>query len=343
MFPALLLLHALHAPAAMASVEIVWQGPEDEWPRVGPATALPDEDVWLSALVRFADGTCAVRTGAYVDATGVTRLCDTGLERLSDLRATWLKLEPAESRMARSPRGLGPPLPFRATAFATLHADRPLLADARPALAPDDEGAEVGAMRYVVRISDERAGGESWESPGLTEAREAFLLKVRADDDYVGVLEELRHVTHADSPRGVPVTQHETELALAVDGMTLPVYGARRLGLALPYVDLDLLGAHLQPVPLDQVQRGDIIQQGPRVGVLASDGGVRGTLDAGDELLTASSGPLRRERYAKDAGETRAWRIKDLPARLPPRPTQRAPTRGRPARPDAGPRGAPHR
>jgi hypothetical protein len=288
-------------PDKLLTLEVVWQGPGEPFPVRSDAFARVEEEVWLSPLAHFRDGTCAARGGGWVDETGKPRVCDADESAFSHMRATWFRVTPSSWRVDRSPRGMGPPLAFRLEEWAALKGDRPVLAE--PGSGPsDDLGRQggPGTTRYALRL-ESQDGRVLGESPGLSDAARARVVRTRSYDDMVGVVEELRNVPYVDSPRGAPPARHETEMALGVDAVTPILYAARRTGLAVGYVDLSSLTPHVRTLvlPRDKVRRGDIVIMGAVVGLLARDAGRPGVLDGPDEVVVALDAPLRTYRLSQ--------------------------------------------
>lgn len=300
----MVLVGALQPVEPIQSVEVLWQTLERRYPVQGSVRVRVDEDVQLSVLVRFENGLCAVRGGVYVDPSGALRTCDLAESTLNKMRAVWMRIEPTSQRVHRGPRG-GGTVPHASRQWATLSAARQVLAEM-----PDGkvEGPGVGAARFQVLIQA-LDGQVLGKSPGQEDPSRAFLLQVRAADDLLGVVQELLHVPHADSPRGAPPVLHETEQALCVDAVSVVLYGARRLGLPVGYAGWQQLEPFLEAVEQggQPLTRGDVITRGHAVALLVEDRGRLGVLDGEDLVLTAETGPLR----------TLSW--KQFPTRGPAR------------------------
>jgi hypothetical protein len=125
------------------------------------------------------------------------------------------------------------------------------------------------------------------ESPGALAERhpdDVFQVVVRADDTYVGFLQELLGTPFVLLPRRLP-EGHQTDLRLGSDCAALAAYGRRRMGEDIPYQGPRGLFAHLLPVPHGQMRTGDVLHYGEQVQVVFQDRGRKGFSDPEDLVI----------------------------------------------------------
>jgi hypothetical protein len=284
-----LLGSALNTVPDVDSVSVLWKTTDRDFPAEGTASVMLTDDVTLELLVRFKDGTCAVRSTSYYQATTL-RTCDRSATELSHLRVLWWRLEPRAMFVPRSARGVGPALEFQQRLFGQTRADRFILAETTI-----DDGtldAQAGTARFsatLLGLNDETLA----QAPGPEAPERAFVMRVRSGNDLVGMAHELLGVPYADAARGAPPALHETELMLAASDWTLPIYAARRMGLSLPYAGFNTLRSALTEVKLGHAQAGDVVLVNDAVGLLVHDRGKRGAVEPTDMVLTAWKGSAR--------------------------------------------------
>ena len=125
------------------------------------------------------------------------------------------------------------------------------------------------------------------ESPGALAERypeDVFQVVVRADDTYVGFLQELLGTPFVLLPRHLP-EGHQTDLRVGGDCAALAAYGRRRMGEDIPYQGPRGLFAHLLPVPYGRMRTGDILHYGEQVQVVFEDRGRKGFSDPEDLVI----------------------------------------------------------
>jgi hypothetical protein len=315
------------APEEVSRVEVVWRGEYDEFPATGTAHVRNDEDVWLGPLLFFKDGTCSVKEGVYRDPDGVDRVCARPFTSLQDWRAQYWRVAPAELRVKRSPRGDGPSPVWKRTLFAAARPDRPVLA-----ASDDGDGLSLGCMRYAVTLSDPE--GNQVTSPAEDNPREALAVAVRLDDSWMGVMWELQGVPVVDGPRGVPPARHDTSMLWGMDANTAVVYAARRMGLALAYVDLtEQPGMETVDPATGPFRRGDVLIRGAQPVVLLAP-----SLAADVPTLTISDVGVRVDQLGKvDRAAVAIRRFTHMPAALPERELRKLKRNVNLGKRDAGP------
>ncbi len=111
-----------------------------------------------------------------------------------------------------------------------------------------------------------------------------FQVVVRADDTYVGFLQELLGTPFVLLPRRLP-EGHQTDLRVGSDCAALAAYGRRRMGDPIPYHGPRGLFAHLLPVPEGRMRIGDILHYGEQVQVVFQDRGRKGLSDPEDLVI----------------------------------------------------------
>lgn len=253
-------------------------------------------------------------------------------------RATvaWRKLEPTESTMSNTATGA-----FRYEAIS--YAATPMTAtggaiaaDVRPTLTPDHGGGQLGTMRYqlVVRQGDRElatAGLEARRGRGAGGLSDAVhRISIRRDDSFLGYLTEMYGQPYIWASAGGSDRTHQSERLEGSDCADLMVYGARRLGLDVPYGytgslprvartlargELDDDGVYrdaaAQPVPF--TRPGDLILFPRHVGALFEDRGVPGVVDVDDVMIhtlfdSPKEQPIRDSGYAENPIQILRWK-----------------------------------
>jgi hypothetical protein len=226
------------------------------------------------------------------------------------LTLAWSRIEPAEASMSNTDGGdfRYAPIDYRATPIDGAHATA-LAADVRPTLTPD-HGHGIGTMRYQLAITtgartitspgaEARRGGASG---GLTDA--VHRISVRRDDTYLGWLTELFGQPYIWASAGPTSATHQSERLEGSDCADFVTYGARRLGLKVPYSWTGELPQHTRtlatgdasadgiyrdrhgaPIPFPAV--GDLVLFPRHVGALVEDRGTIGVLDEHDVIMHA--------------------------------------------------------
>lgn len=273
-----------------------------------PAYARADQRVTLYAVLEVA-GTRTVFSDAPTLELGGKRVTPAPLSRAPQVTLAWNRIEPTAANYSN---GDGPafhfaPIEYRATPIAGSAGRSSIVADVRPTLTPD-HGEGVGTMRYQVVVTHgERtvasAGPEARRgrgSGGLTDA--VMRVSIRTDDTYLGYLTEMFGQPYIWASAGRTDRTHQSERLEGSDCADFVIYGARRMGLNLPYTWTGalpkvtrLLGggtrgedgvyrdARGAPVPFTAV--GDVVLFPRHVGVLTRDRGTPGVLDDQDLMM----------------------------------------------------------
>ncbi|HVV85839.1 MAG TPA: hypothetical protein VHE35_22425, partial [Kofleriaceae bacterium] len=294
-----------------------------------PADATPKrarlaDGVTLYALVEVADG---ATTRWYSDAGSVRwrgkLLAPAPLADAPAMSLWWHRIEPTVASMSNTSSGVFrfERVPYRATTLPARGGA--LAADVRPTLTPD-HGDGVGTMRYQVLV---RQGDRVVASPGAESVRgrgsggltdDVQRVSLRHDDSFLGMLEEMYGQPYIWASAGSTDRTHQSERLEGADCADLMVYGARRLGLAVPYGYTGSLGQHARTLArgslaTDGVYRdaagqaipftaaGDMILFPGHVGALAEDHGVPGVLDQDDVMVHTLFDSPKRQRIA-DSG-----------------------------------------
>jgi hypothetical protein len=238
-----------------------------------------------------------VATHAWTDAPPVT--------------LAWNKIEPAVASMSNEASGTFAfePIEYRATAIDGAAARTAIAADVRPTLTPD-HGDGVGTMRYQLVVT---AGDRTLATPGadarrgrgsggLTDA--VHRVSIRRDDTYLGFLTELYGQPYIWASAGTTDATHQAERLEGADCADFVVYGARRLGLAVPYTWTEELPRYTRTLARGAPDEhgvyrdgkgdaiafprvGDLILFPRHVGVVVADRGTPGVLDEDDVIMHA--------------------------------------------------------
>jgi hypothetical protein len=227
------------------------------------------------------------------------------------LAIAWNRIEPAVASMSNEASGqfAFEPIDYRATSIAKSDGKTQLPADVRPTLTPD-HGDGAGTMRFQVVITSgdhavASAGADARRgrgSGGLTDA--VHRISIRRDDSYLGYLTELYGQPYIWASAGSTDATHQSERLEGADCADFVVYGARRMGLRIPYTwteDLPTYAktlakgapdekgiyrdAHGDPIAFTGV--GDLVLFPRHVGVLVEDRGTKGVLDDQDVIMHA--------------------------------------------------------
>ena len=227
------------------------------------------------------------------------------------LAIAWNRIEPAVASMSNEASGqfAFEPIDYRATAIDGAGGHTSIPADVRPTLTPD-HGDGAGTMRFqVVITAGDRtvasAGADARRgrgSGGLTDA--VHRISIRRDDTYLGYLTELYGQPYIWASAGSTDATHQSERLEGADCADFVVYGARRMGLRVPYTwteDLPRFAktlakgapddkgiyrdAHGDPIRFTGV--GDLVLFPRHVGVLVEDRGTKGVLDDQDVIMHA--------------------------------------------------------
>lgn len=257
------------------------------------------------------------------------------LARAPRATLTWRKVEPTAADLSNTRSGnfRYEPIPYQATPLAG--AGGTVAADVRPTLTPD-HGGGLGTMRYqLVAVQGERRiaspGPEARRgrgSGGLTDA--VHRVSLRHDDSFIGLLTEMYGQPYIWASAGGTDRTHQSERLEGSDCADLMVYGARRMGLAIPYGWTGSLEQHARVLGAgaladDQIYRdrqgrpvafprpGDLILFPRHVGALVEDRGTPGVLDADDVMIhTLFDSPKRQaiadSGYADNPIKVLRWR-----------------------------------
>jgi hypothetical protein len=227
------------------------------------------------------------------------------------LALAWNRIEPAVASMSNEASGqfAFEPIEYRATAISGEGDHTQIAADVRPTLTPD-HGDGAGTMRYQVVVV---AGDRTIASPGVDARRgrgsggltdAVHRITIRRDDTYLGYLTELYGQPYIWASAGSTDATHQSERLEGADCADFVVYGARRMGLAIPYTWTAELprytktlatgapddhgiyrDAHGDPIPFTGT--GDLVLFPRHVGVLVEDRGTKGVLDDQDVIMHA--------------------------------------------------------
>lgn len=301
-----------------------------------PAYARADQQVILYAVLEVAGSRTVYSDAPALELRG-RRITPEPLERGPRVELAWNRIEPAAASYSN---GDGPsfhyePIEYRATPIETAAGASSIRADVRPTLTPD-HGEGVGTMRFqvVVRQGEREiasAGAEARRgaaSGGLTDA--VMRVSIRASDSYLGYLTEMFGQPYIWASAGRSDRTHQSERLEGSDCADFVVYGARRMGLAIPYTWTGalpkitrLLGSGTRgddgvyrdrrgaPVPF--TEPGDIVLFPRHVGVLSKDRGTVGVLDDQDLMMhtlfdSPKEEPIATSGYAHTPVELRRLR-----------------------------------
>ena len=194
----------------------------------------------------------------------------------------------------------------------------------RPDLAVYDNSRRISpwldSIRYVpapmgiaktISVATDNAGTSTWawcdtaaipcrwarpfatpEALAQTHPDEVTQVVARADDTYLGYLQELLGTPFVLLPRSIG-SGHQTDLRIGSDCAALAAYGRRRMGEKIPYRGPRGLLEHLVVVPPGQMRAGDLLHYGIQVQVVFEDRGRKGYPD-GEDLVIQSWHPWPR-------------------------------------------------
>jgi hypothetical protein len=311
----------------------------------GPASdrakhARAGDAVTLYAVAEVQDGRARrYYSDAGTIALGRRRIATRPWSEAPAVHVAWNKVEPAEASMSNTASGAFrfEPVTYRATPMATDAGRTQVAADVHPTLTPD-HGGGVGTMRFQVVLT---GGGRRVASPGpkarrgrgsrgLTDA--VHRISIRRDDTYLGYLTELYGQPYIWASAGLTDKSHQSERLEGADCADFVVYGARRLGLRVPYTWTEGLprytrtiargepgddgvyrDRHGTPIPFPKV--GDLILFPRHVGVLTADRGTPGVLDEDDVVMHALLDTPKEVRIADSGYGGLPIRILRWPAR----------------------------
>lgn len=249
----------------------------------------------------------------------------------------WKRIEPAEANISNGDADTFhfEPIDYRVTAIDSSAGLAAITPDVRPTLTPD-HGNGVGTMRYQIVVVQD---GRTLTSPGPEARRgkgsggvtdDVMRVSIRRDDTYLGYLTEMFGQPYIWGSAGLSDKTHESERLEGSDCADFVVYGARRMGAAIPYTwtgalpgVTKLLGsgtrgrdgvyrdAKGRPVPFPKV--GDLVLFPRHVGALAEDRGTIGVLDDQDIMMhtlfdSPKAQPIADSGYADKPVEVRRFR-----------------------------------
>ena len=263
-----------------------------------PAYARKDQRVTLFAALQV-DGKTWF-SDAPVLQLGGKRVAAQPLARAPIHELAWQRIEPSEANISNGDAQTFhfEAIDYRATGIDGTADRAAITPDVRPTLTPD-HGNGVGTMRFRVVVSQ---GGRTIASPGPEARRgkgsggvtdEVMRVSIRRDDTYLGYLTEMFGQPYIWGSAGLSDRTHESERLEGSDCADFVVYGARRMGAAIPYswtgalpgvskllasgtrgtdgIYRDAAGA---PLPFTRV--GDLVLFPRHVGALAEDRGTIG-------------------------------------------------------------------
>lgn len=324
------------APGVVRAVHVVSRvgdaGPAD----ASPKRAHVADGVTLFALLEVTDGG---KTRWYSDAGSVRwrgrTLTTAPLGDAPAITLAWNRIEPTVSTMSNEASGAFrfERVPYEATPMPAAGGSRAV--DVRPTLTPD-HGHGVGTMRYQLVVVQD---GRRVASPGVEAVRGrgaggltdlVHRVSLRHDDSFLGMLEEMYGQPYIWASAGSTDRSHQSERLEGSDCADLMVYGARRLGLEVPYGYTGNLTRHARTLSrgalaADGVYRdarggalpfprvGDMILFPRHVGALAEDRGVPGVLDQDDVMVHTLFDSPKAQRiaesgYADNPVEILRWR-----------------------------------
>ena len=302
-----------------------------------PTYARADQRVTLYAAIQI-DGK-AWFTDAPVLRIGDKLVTAQPIAKAPVVELGWSRIEPAVANISNGDAQTFhfEPIDYRATAIDGSANRAAIVADVRPTLTPD-HGNGVGTMRYqVTAVQGDRtvasAGADARRGRGSGGVTDAVMrVSIRRDDTYLGYLTEMYGQPYIWGSAGLSDKTHESERLEGSDCADFVVYGARRMGAAIPYTWTGALptvskllasgtrgadgiyrDAKGNPLPFTRI--GDLVLFPRHVGVLAEDRGTKGVLDDQDLMMhtlfdspkaqpIADSGyadkPLELRRFTRD-------------------------------------------
>ena len=208
-----------------------------------PKRARKDEPVTLYAvaIVRRGKDTLYFADESPVSIGG-RKLATHPFAEAPALALAWNRIEPAVASMSNEASGqfAFEPIEYRATSIDHSADQTQMIADVRPTLTPD-HGDGAGTMRYQLVIV---AGGRTVASAGVDARRgrgsggltdAVHRVSIRRDDSYLGYLTEMYGQPYIWASAGSTDATHQSERLEGADCADFVVYGARRMGLKIPY------------------------------------------------------------------------------------------------------------
>ncbi|HVK71937.1 MAG TPA: hypothetical protein VM734_01400 [Kofleriaceae bacterium] len=320
-------LRAVHIASRVGTT-----GPADTTPK----RALAKDGVTLFAVLDIeVDG----RRTLYSDAPSLrwkgALVTPVPLARAPRIALAWQRIEPAVADLSNTRSGAFryEAIPYQATAIAATGGA--IAADVRPTLTPD-HGHGLGTMRYQLVA---RQGDRTIASPGVDARRgrgsgglsdDVHRVSLRADDTFLGLLGEMYGQPYIWASAGATDRTHQSERLEGSDCADLMVYGARRLGLAIPYGWTGSLEQHARVLGAgaladDGIYRdargravaftrpGDLVLFPRHVGALVEDRGTIGVLDDDDLMLhtlfdSPKTQPIADSGYADNPIKVLRWK-----------------------------------
>jgi hypothetical protein len=334
--PALAGPKRLGDPAATGSISkvVVVAAVGDTVATDKPAYARADQTVTLYAAVQV-DNKAWFSDAPILEVSG-KRVVATSLASAPALELRWSRIEPASANISNGDAQTFhfEPIDYRPTAIDGSANSAQIRADVRPTLTPD-YGDGVGTMRYqVTALQGPRmiasAGPEARRGKGSGGVTDAVLrVSIRRDDTYIGYLTEMYGQPYIWGSAGLSDRSHESERLEGSDCADFVVYGARRMGAAIPYSWTGALPSVSKllasgtraddgiyrdgkgkPLPFTKV--GDLVLFPRHVGVLAEDRGTKGVLDDQDIMMhtlfdSPKAQPIADSGYADRPVEVRRF------------------------------------
>lgn len=294
------------ATGAITRVEIV-AAVGDAIATERPAYARLDQPVLLYAALEV-DGKAWYSDAPVVQLRG-KRIAAQPMAMAPPHQLAWKRIEPAQANISNGDADTFhfEPIDYRATAIDGTANRTSITPDVRPTLTPD-HGDGVGTMRYQIVVTQ---AGRTIASPGAEARRgkgsggvtdDVMRVSIRRDDTYLGYLTEMFGQPYIWGSAGLSDRTHESERLEGSDCADFVVYGARRMGAAIPYswtgalpnvskllasgtrgADGVYRDAKGRPVPFTRV--GDLVLFPRHVGALAEDRGTIGVLDDQDIMM----------------------------------------------------------
>jgi hypothetical protein len=299
-----------------------------------PVYARADQAVTLYAALQL-DGKTWF-SDAPVLQLGGKRIAAQPIAKAPVVTLRWNRIEPALANISNGDAQTFhfEVIDYRATSIDGT-TDRPAItADVRPTLTPD-HGNGVGTMRFqVVAAQGDRTiaspGPEAKRGKGSGGVTDAVMrVSVRRDDTYLGYLTEMYGQPYIWGSAGLSDKTHESERLEGSDCADFVVYGARRMGAAIPYSwtgalpsvskllasgtrDADGIYRDAKGAPVPFTQIGDLVLFPRHVGVLAEDRGTKGVLDDQDLMMhtlfdSPKAQPIADTGYADKPVEVRRF------------------------------------
>jgi hypothetical protein len=300
-----------------------------------PAYARKDQAVRLYAAIQV-DGK-AWFSDAPVLQLGGKRIAAKPMASAPVHELQWQRIEPSEANISNGDAQTFhfELIDYRATAIDGTANTAAITPDVRPTLTPD-HGNGVGTMRYQVVATQ---AGRTIASPGPEARRgkgsggvtdDVMRVSIRRDDTYLGYLTEMFGQPYIWGSAGMSDKTHESERLEGSDCADFVVYGARRMGAAIPYSwtgalpsvskllasgtrGTDGVYRDAKGVPLPFTKVGDLVLFPRHVGALAEDRGTLGVLDDQDIMMhtlfdSPKAQPIADSGYADKPVEVRRFK-----------------------------------